>query len=376
MSLYLTHGSTAYSTKTELFDDIIHPQRVHWLPETYEKSASGFTYAPQVLVSKVFPAAKKISFFRENPSLGKTAFILAGGNQHFAGINPRDNQKHTRLHYVYKFLPFTLTNVYAGRLAQQVCDPDYVATDATACVSSLKVLQDCLMLEQFGYTRFIILSVEDAVSNSVLEFFGDSGACLTKKREDETGAIPSAFDRQNGGFYVGQGAAFAVLMSEKEVNHYGLTPKARLVSAYHCAETASNAIGQREDGKGFADAIEGALTYGQVNASEVTIVKTHGTGTASNNVSEKAGLRTALKDFVATSYKPRIGHTMGASGLLETLLLLDNLAYGVVPGIPNRTEEDAVFLSQDCVAPDGLVLSLAAGMGNVYTAAVFEPLRE
>jgi len=375
MSLYLTHGSTAYSTKTELFDDIIHPQRVHWLPETYEKTSTGFVYAPHILASKVLPADKKISFFRENPSLGKTAFILAGGNQHFAGISPRDNQKHTRLHYTYKFLPFTLTNVYAGRLAQQICEPDYISTDATACVSSLKVLQDCMMLKAYGFTRFIILSVEDAVSNSVLEFFGDSGACLTKKREDETGALPSAFDRKNGGFYVGQGAAFAVLMTEEEVNHYQLTPKARLVSAYHCAEKASNAIGQREDGQGYADAITGALTYGQVNASEITIVKTHGTGTASNNVSEKAGLQKTLKDFVATSFKQKIGHTMGASGLLETLLLLDNLAYGVVPGIPNRTEKDNVFLSEDCEVPDGLMLSVAAGMGNVYSAAIFEPVR-
>lgn len=374
MSLYLTHGSTAYSTKTELFDDIIHPQRVHWLPETYQKAKTGFTYAPHILADMVL-TPQKISWIRENPSIGKTAFILAGGNQHFAGISPRDNQKHTRLHYIYKFLPFTLTNVYAGRIAQQICEPDYITTDATACVSSLKVLQDCLMLEQFGYTRFVILSVEDAVSNSVLEFFGDSGACLTKKREDETSALPSAFDRRNGGFYVGQGAVFAVLMSDKEVDHYGLTPKARLVSAYHCAERASNAIGQREDGKGYADAIEGALTYGSVNASEITIVKTHGTGTVSNNASEKAGLQAVLKDFIATSYKQKIGHTMGASGLLETLLLLDNLAYGVVPGIANRTEQDSVFLSEDCEAPDGLVLSVAAGMGNVYSAAIFEPVR-
>jgi 3-oxoacyl-(acyl-carrier-protein) synthase len=374
MSLYLTHGITAYSTKTELFDEIIHPQRVHWLPQTYQKAKTGFTYAPHILADMVLPP-EKISWIRENPSIGKTAFILAGGNQHFAGINPRDNQKDTRLHYVYKFLPFTLTNVYAGRMAQQICEPDYIATDATACVSSLKVLQDCLMLEQFGYTRFVILSVEDAVTNSVLEFFGDSGACLTKKREDEERIVPSAFDDHNGGFYVGQGAVFAVLMSEREVEHYGLHPKARLVSAYHCAEKLGNAIGQREDGQGYSDAIEGALTYGQVHASEVTIVKTHGTGTKSNNASEKAGLQRSLKDFVATSYKQKIGHTMGASGLLETLLLLDNLAYGVVPGIANRTNEDSVFLSQDCEAPDGLVLSVAAGMGNVYSAAIFEPVR-
>jgi 3-oxoacyl-(acyl-carrier-protein) synthase len=231
------------------------------------------------------------------------------------------------------------------------------------------------MLKEFGYTRFIILAVEDAVSNAVLEFFGDSGASLTLKREQEEGIIPSAFDGQNGGFYVGQGAAMAILQTEEEVNYYGITPKARLVSAYHAAEQLGNAIGQSETGDGYIDAITGALTYGKIQPKQVGIVKTHGTGTVSNNRAEKAALMGCLDEFVATSFKPKIGHTMGASGLLETLLLLDNLAYGVVPGILNRTEEDDVFLSQDSEAPDGLVLSLAAGMGNVYTAAIFEPVR-
>jgi 3-oxoacyl-(acyl-carrier-protein) synthase len=92
-------------------------------------------------------------------------------------------------------------------------------------------------------------------------------------------------------------------------------------------------------------------------------------------VSEKLALMNTLSDFVATSFKPKIGHTMGASGLLETLLLLDNLVYGVVPAIPNRTEKDDMFLSEDCETPDGLILSLAAGMGNVYSAAIFDPVR-
>ncbi len=375
MSLYLAYGNTFTGHETTLLDEIMYPQKVIWDSETYSKVKSGFAYVPHVLISKVFPADKKFSVFRENPSLGKTAFILASGSSNFAGANPRNNQNHTRLFYNYKPLPLTLTNVYAGRIANQICDPDYVATDATACVSSLKVLMDCLMLEQYGYTRFYIVSTEDQVSNTTLQFFGEAGASLTKEREDAEGIVPSAFDSKNNGFYVGQGSVFAVLTTEKEAEHLGITPKARLVSAYHCAEKASNAIGQREDGLGYTNAITGALTYGQVKPSDITIVKTHGTGTASNNVSEKAGLRATLKDFVATSFKPKIGHTMGASGLLETMLLLDNLAYGVVPGILNRTEDDDVFLSQDCEAPDGLVLSLAAGMGNVYTAAIFEPVR-
>jgi 3-oxoacyl-(acyl-carrier-protein) synthase len=82
-----------------------------------------------------------------------------------------------------------------------------------------------------------------------------------------------------------------------------------------------------------------------------------------------------LTNFVATSYKPRIGHTMGSSGLLETLLLLEEMRVGKVPAIANRTEEDNVFLSHDVEAPEGLILSLAAGMGNIYSAAVFQLIR-
>ena len=374
MSLFLTFGHTVSTTQTTLMEDLVHPQRVHFIPESYQGAKHGYKYAPHNLANMVLAPAT-LEWLKQNPALGKTAFILASGNSHFAGINPRDNQTHTQLHYIYKFLPFSLTQVMAGRLANQICEPDYIATDATACASSLKALMDCIMLEAFGYTRFIILTVEDAVSNSVLEFFGDSGASLTLKEEGDGNVLPSAFDRKNGGFYVGQGAAFAVLQSEGEVNFYNLKPKARLVSAYHAAEKHTNAIGQREDGQGYIKAIDGAMLYGDVYADDISIVKTHGTGTESNNESEKMALYKTLNSFIATSYKAKIGHTMGASGLLETLLLLDNLVYGVVPAIPNRTEKDDVFLSEDCETPDGLILSLAAGMGNVYTAAIFDPVR-
>jgi 3-oxoacyl-[acyl-carrier-protein] synthase-1 len=119
--------------------------------------------------------------------------------------------------------------------------------------------------------------------------------------------------------------------------------------------------------------IEAVLHLGQIQPFKIRTVKTHGTGTKSNNVAEKAAITSILKDFVATSFKQRIGHTMGASGLLETILLLDNLKNGFIPSIPNRTSEDKVFLSKPAPAEKGgLILSLAAGMGNVYSAAVFK----
>jgi 3-oxoacyl-(acyl-carrier-protein) synthase len=361
--IHLTHYRTAYSTTVELMEGLF-PQKVHWFPETYERVGSGMFYPPHRVADKVLdPALAKE--LRENP-VGKTAFILAGGNSHFAGINPRSKAP-TRLSYEYKFLPFTLTQVYAGRTAQALGATDHVVTDATACASSLKALMDVqTLINHYGFKRVIVLAVEDAVSNSVLEFFGEAKASLTQKEED-LGIKPSAFDSTNYGFYVGQGAALAVFESSDVSSH----PIATLKGAYTAGEDFSNAIGQRDDGQGFVRAIEGALNYACTPAEHVGIVKTHGTGTKSNNVSEKTALVYTLDKYVATSYKQKIGHTMGASGLLETLLLIDDiLSDEKVPCIPNRTRYDEVYLSEDVSVPQGDILSLAAGMGNVYSAAV------
>jgi 3-oxoacyl-(acyl-carrier-protein) synthase len=149
------------------------------------------------------------------------------------------------------------------------------------------------------------------------------------------------------------------------------TGYAELVSAYTASEVCSNAIGQDADGAGFTAAIQGALSFKNIDPKAITVVKTHGTGTQSNNQAERNSLNTVLPRFVATSYKPRIGHTMGVSGLLETCLLVDDIRSGIVPAIPNRTEQDAVFLSEDKQFGGGLILSVAAGMGNVYSAAIW-----
>jgi 3-oxoacyl-(acyl-carrier-protein) synthase len=361
--IYLTHYRTACTKEVELFDDIIYPQKVNWFPDTYNRAKSGLVYVPHKLAEKVLDP-ELVTHLRENP-VGKTAFILAGGNAHFAGIGQRAYD--SRLTYTYKFLPFTLTQVYAGRIAQSFGEMDMVTTDASACASSLKVMMDVQNLIKFyDYDRVIVLTVEDGVSNAVLEFFGESKAVLTQKQED-AGIKPSAFDSTNFGFRVGQGAALAVFES-----HQRTKPHACLIGAYNASERSTNAIGQCEDGEGFIKAMEGAMHYSNVSPDEIKIVKTHGTGTASNNKAEKNALTQTLKAFVATSYKQKIGHTMGSSGLLETLLLLDDIKSGFIPAIENRTETDSVFLSESTTPPDGLIMSLAAGMGNIYSAAIFK----
>jgi 3-oxoacyl-(acyl-carrier-protein) synthase len=227
------------------------------------------------------------------------------------------------------------------------------------------------LIDNLGFDRVIILAVEDQTSKLTLEFFGQSGANLLVK-DEEKGAIPSAFDSKNQGFILGQGAALAVFESERAVQKNKSYIYAELLSAWISAEQNSNPIGQRSDGQGYQRAIRGAIDAAKVIPSAIKLVKTHGTGTPTNNESEKNALNATLDNFIATSYKQHIGHTVAASGLLETCLLLDDVQNSLIPSIKNRTEEDKIFLSEPAPVPDGLMLSLAAGMGNIYAAAIFD----
>ena len=369
MNIYLTDYRTASTTQTEMMEDIPYPQRVHWFADTYKNAQTGLVYAPHKLAEKVLDP-KLLEDLRGRS--GKTAFILASGNSHFAGVHNKTGIDN-RLTYDYKFLALSLTQVYAGRVAQMCGANDMVITDASACSSSLKVMMNVRELfGMYGFERVIVLTLEDAVSNPVLKFFGESKACLTKEQEDQ-GILPSAFDDVNFGFNIGQGAALAVFENAK----YARNSKAQLLGAYTAAEESTNAIGQREDGQGFVRAAAGALQTANISSGDIHIVKTHGTGTKSNNQAEKAALQRIFhREFIATSYKQRIGHTMGASGLLETCLLLDDIQNGLIPAIPNRTKYDAVFVSNPHIigGKGHNILSLAAGMGNVYSAAIFKTL--
>jgi 3-oxoacyl-(acyl-carrier-protein) synthase len=365
--IYMTQCRTTCTTDTTLIDDIPYPQYAHILPDTFRRAKSGLKYPPHVLIESLIDDELR-SYVADNPVKGKTGFIFAAGNQGWMSNNGRyDKNPDAQLHYKVKVPFIILTNIYAGRIASMFGVHDHISTDASACASSLHVLMNMqTLIDNYGFDRVIVFSGEDSVNNLVLEFFGEAGASLQYKDGEER--QPSAFDDKNQGFYIGQGAVVAIF--EKE--HAGMAdPLAKFVGAYSSAEDNTNPLGQRQDGSGFSKAIEGALFVAKAHHDDVRLVKTHGTGTPVNNAAEKSALLRSLNEFVATSYKPRIGHTMGASGLLETGLLLRDLKSGFVPKILNRTQDDSVFLSSDAPVPEGLMLSLAAGMGNIYSAALF-----
>jgi 3-oxoacyl-[acyl-carrier-protein] synthase II len=366
----LTHARTISGGELQEFHGINVAQRAHFFPDTYKRVKMGISYPPHNLLEKCLD--EEFCEMVTNTNRGKTAMILSTGSQIWAHDTDRFPKKAPELHYKMNLPYVAMTQIYAGRLASRFGAYGHVTTDASACASSLKCLMDVAnLIENYGFDRVVVVAVDDVVNNTQLNVFGEAGASITIEEEDQ-GLKPSAFDATNKGFHLSQGAAVAVF----DRVHDGMSdPMALLHGQFTASEVLANSIGQRIDGQGFTDAISGAVAKAGIDPKRINIIKTHGTGTDLNNQSELNGIAAAgLGQFVATSYKPRIGHTMGPSGLLETILLLREMKEGQVPAIENRTEEDTVYLSEPVDTPDGLVVSLAAGMGNIYSAAIFEPV--
>lgn len=373
--IFLSKYSVAAPTELKTFTNIKYPQNVFWFSDAFDKIKSGLFYIPQRLADKTLKSdtGKYIKDFPKS----KTCLIVASGNSYMGGQSPKpENIDNCEISYTYKFFPLTIIQIFAARIAQSLGITDLILTDSSACASSVKVLRDVqVLLEYENYDRVVVLAVENGITKYMLDFFGETKTTLTIK-EEERGIKPSAFDNINYGFYLGHGAALAVFEKENTVKTD--TPEAQLVTACSVSEISTNTAGQTSDGQGYQKSILRCLEQSKLSPNDISVIKSHGTGTPTNNTAEKTAILSIFKNTntVVTGYKQKIGHTLGVSGLLETCLLFDDLKKGYVPSFENRTEEDKVFLSSPANAPkSGNILSLASGMGNIYSAAIFKCLK-
>ena len=235
--IFLTAHEAFSVPEPALVEDIAYPQYVHWLPETYKGVATGLHYPPARVAERVLTPEIRRAVAAAAAQGGRSAFLLSAGNTNFVGLTPRKFKPEGPFAYTYRLLPLSLTNIYAARVAQELGCADHISTDATACASALKSLMDAIaLIRVHGYERVAVLAVEDQVNTVMLEFFGETRAVLTLAEMRQDGVQPSAFDPRNRGFFIGQGAAFALFETEGSMRAGGRAPLAELKSATVVAE--------------------------------------------------------------------------------------------------------------------------------------------
>lgn len=138
------------------------------------------------------------------------------------------------------------------------------------------------------------------------------------------------FDIERLGLNVGEAAATMIFGSVTEVSTADLAPADRWFLQAGCTNNdAYHVSAPSPVGEGTYRAIKHTLEG--VNIDELATVCVHGTATMFNDQMEsKAIQQAALSDVPLTVLKGYYGHTMGAAGLLETILTMRALDEGIV----------------------------------------------
>lgn len=140
------------------------------------------------------------------------------------------------------------------------------------------------------------------------------------------------FDDERNGFLMGEGAGALVLMNEDMVAKYGVTPIAEL----HPVGRANDAVdltSPAHDGRGEKLSVQRALD--NANNPQIDSVCCHATSTPIGDPIEYDVMKTKIPNTTLWAPKSKIGHTLGAAGVLETIYSILSMQNGVIPHIQN-----------------------------------------
>ena len=204
----------------------------------------------------------------------------------------------------------------ARRLADAFGNPNPAVVVSNACISGLAaLLQGRRMLLGGGYDHVVVVGAE-VQSRFIVTGF------QSLKALSEAPCKP--FDAARDGLNLGEAAAAAVLGFGEE--GWELVDGAVRNDANHIS-------GPSRTGEGSYKALRYVLRH--TSPEELAFVNVHGTSTLYNDEMEAIAIdRAGLLDVPVNALKGTFGHTMGAAGILESILSMHAVDAGLV--LPTR----------------------------------------
>ncbi|MFC5051657.1 beta-ketoacyl synthase N-terminal-like domain-containing protein [Rubritalea spongiae] len=239
-------------------------------------------------------------------------------------------------------------------------------TIASGCAASLDALGMAWMMLQTGIVKHaIVLGAELPLVPEIVQGYINTGVLSTNRINDP-------YHPETSGFFPGEAGCALVLTTESTES----TENAPLLDGYWCNSDADSPIGMPNNGRGLRKCLESALAS-LSSDTEVTAICPHASGTHLHSIAEEQALKDALKPTSPISLhplKPFTGHTVGASGALDTAILAHYLRNHKLPPNLHLTQPNPPFtLPQKTSAASGTILKIAVGMGGHNSVIALRP---
>lgn len=228
----------------------------------------------------------------------------------------------------------SIPNAAAAALAIRYGMQGPALTYSTACASSANSLGEALMWLRSGEIDVALAGGTDCLfAPTLLAGLRASGA-LAVHGPDDLSTWSRPFDQNRAGMVMGEGAAILVLEPLERAVARGAHIYAEFVG-YGTTNDAFHQIAPHPKGTGAALAMKKALRSARLEPCDIGYINAHATSTKAGDDAECEALSIVfgehLRDIPVSSIKGSVGHSLGASGAVESLACVEALHTGWLP---------------------------------------------
>ncbi len=228
----------------------------------------------------------------------------------------------------------TVINAAAGQTAIVHNLRGINSTVATGSTSGLQALAYAADLISRGRARALLAGgAEEMCFES---FYGFERAGLLCSSAQSSDHFPIPFDARRNGLVLGEGAALLMLEEMESARERGAHVLAE-IKGYGSAYDFSRGQEEARSVTTIARAIRVALNGAELIADEIDCLSASANGSVRGDQQEAAGIAEALggqaENLPVTAIKSMLGETLGASGALQVVSLLETMRDGCLPGI-------------------------------------------
>jgi 3-oxoacyl-[acyl-carrier-protein] synthase-1 len=251
----------------------------------------------------------------------------------------------------------------AKRISSYFNHPNKPVIVSNACISGVLALLTGLRLIQSGQYDHAVVAGCDVITKFILSGFQSFMAVSSSPCKP--------FDAERDGVTLGEGAATVILSADKKNADY------IQLAGGSVSNDANHISGPSRTGEELALAITNALSNANVAAHEIDFISAHGTATLYNDEMEaKAISLTNLETAPVNSLKGNYGHTLGAAGLIESIIAIHSLKENIVLPTKNFNHFGVSKAINICSILQNVemknVLKTASGFGGCNGAIVFK----
>lgn len=264
-----------------------------------------YTLFERMLIQSVYEAASHTDIDLSSP---ETLFIISTtkGNVHL--LDPENSQE---------FSPERI-NLWssANEITSFFNNMNSPVVVSQACISGVSAILAGKMFLESGKYKHVVVTGGDILSKFIVSGFQSFKALSSQRCKP--------FDSSRDGLSLGEGAGTVILGFDDEES---LATNAIVIKAGATSNDANHISGPSRTGEGLYRAI--MSTMEGIDISDLAFINAHGTATVYNDEMEAIAIsRSGLENVPVTSLKGYIGHTLGAAGLIETIVCSHALQEG------------------------------------------------